>query len=195
MKKKKFCLFYGNKRNQLHNQHQAVFFHHRLGIDTNLPTGQTLISMQLYTKQTSYVKLVKMLSPLSSKKLSCVKIHSSQRHFIKQFIAFKLDQLGTLKKYLQQFLNKTKPTHAYQQIQTHIEKSKRNPHNSNTNKNRNTDKPRTNLDRLRETNLNTMVVAALTLLSQLEAVKTRVLWKDFPNSTVSEGFEINRFGT
>ena len=52
-----------------------------------------------------------------------------------------------------------------------------------------------NLDRLRETNLNTMVVAALTLLLQLEAVKTRALWKDFPNSTVSEGFEINRFGT
>ena len=62
------------------------------------------------------------------------------------------------------------------------------------NKNRSKDKPRTNLDRLRETNLNTMVVAALTLLSQLEAVKTRVLWEDFPNSTVSEGFEINRFG-
>ena len=136
--------------------------------------------MQLYTKQTSYVKLVKKLSPLSTKKLSCIKIHSSQRHFIKQFIAFQLDQLGTLKKYLQQFLNKTKPTHAYQQIQTHIEKSKRNPHNSSTNKNRNTDKPKTNLDRLRETNLNTMVVVALTLLSQLEVVKTRVLWEDFP---------------
>ena len=131
--------------------------------------------MQLYTKQTSYVKLVKKLSPLSTtKKLSCVKIHSSQRHFIKQFIAFQLDQLGTLKKYLQQFLNKTKPTHAYQQIQTHIEKSKRNPHNSNTNKNRNTDKPRTNLDWLIETNLNTMVVAALTLLSQLESGRQRL---------------------
>ena len=175
MKKKRFCLFYGNKRNQLHNQHQAVFFHHRLGIDTNLPIRKTLKSMQLYTKQTSYVKLVKKYHHCQPpKSYHALKVHSSLRHFIKQFIAFQLDQLGTLKKYIQQFLNKTKPTHAYQQIQTHIEKSKRNPHNSNTNKNRNTDKPRTNLDRLSETNPNTMVVLALTLLSQLGSGRQRL---------------------
>ena len=42
--------------------------------------------------------------------------------------------------------------------------------------------------RLRETNVNTMVLAASTLLLlQLKAEKTPVLWEDFPNSTVSEG--------